>query len=56
MENYTKEELRKVQLEDEIVGKILLWLELGVEPQQEELLLSDPVVKILLEVQGEFGY
>ena len=25
MVNYTKEELRKVQLEDEIVGKVLRW-------------------------------
>ena len=29
VENYTKEELRKVQLEDDIVGKVLRWLELG---------------------------
>ena len=49
VENYTKEEFRKVQLEgDEIVGKVLRWLELGVEPQQEELLLADPVVKYFL--------
>ena len=27
VENYTKEELRKVQPEDEIVGKVLRWLE-----------------------------
>ena len=46
MENYTKEELRKVQLEDEIVGKVLRWLELGGEPQREELLLADPAVNI----------
>ena len=45
VENYTKEEIRKVQLEDEIVGKVLRWLELGGEPQREELLLSDPAVK-----------
>ena len=45
MENYTKEELRKVQLEDELVGKVLRWLELGGEPQWEELLLADPCVK-----------
>ena len=45
VENYTKEELRKVQLEDEIVGKVLRWLELGGEPQREELLLADPAVK-----------
>ena len=31
VENYTKEEL-KVQLEYEIVGKVLRWLELGGEP------------------------
>ena len=31
LENYTKEELRKVQLEDEIVWKVLRWLELGGE-------------------------
>ena len=36
MENYTKEEL-----EDDIVGKVLRWLELGGEPQREELLLAD---------------
>ena len=36
-ENYTKEELRKVQLEDEIVGKVLRWLELGWKPQPDEL-------------------
>ena len=41
VENYTKEELRKVQLEDDIVGKVLRWLELGGEPQREELLLAD---------------
>ena len=29
MENYTKAELRKVQLEDEIVEKVLTWLGLG---------------------------
>ena len=45
VENYTKEELRKVQLEDKIVGKVLRWLELGGEPQWEELLLADPAVK-----------
>ena len=45
VENYTKEVLRKVQLEDEIVGKVLRWLELGGEPQREELLLADPAVK-----------
>ena len=45
VENYTKEELRKVQIEDGIVGKVLRWLELGGEPQREELLLADPVVK-----------
>ena len=45
VENYTKEELRKVQLEDEIVGKILRWLQIGGEPRREELLLADPVVK-----------
>ena len=28
-----EEELRKVQLEDDIVGKVLRWLELGGEPQ-----------------------
>ena len=44
VENYTKEELRKVQLEDDIVGKVFRWLELGGEPQREELLLADPVV------------
>ena len=43
--NYTKDELRKVQLEDDIVGKVLRWLELGGEPQREELLLADPAVK-----------
>ena len=36
VENYTKDELRKVQLEDDIVGKVLRWL---------ELLLADPAVK-----------
>ena len=55
MENYTKEELRKVELEDDIVGKVLRWLELGGEPQREELLLADPAIKysrriLLLEV------
>ena len=45
LENYTKVELRKVQLEDEIVGKVLRWLALGGEPQREELLLADPAVK-----------
>ena len=45
VENYTKEEFRKVQLEDEIVGKVLRWLELGGEPQREELVLADPAVK-----------
>ena len=45
VENYTKEELRKVQLEDDIVGKVLRWLELGGEPHREELLLADPAVK-----------
>ena len=45
VENYTKDELRKVQLEDDIVGKVLRWLELGGEPQREELLLADPAVK-----------
>ena len=45
MENYSKEELRKVQLEDGIVGKVLRWLELGGEPQREELLLADPADK-----------
>ena len=45
VENYTKEELKKVQLEDEIMGKVLRWLELGGEPQREELLLVHPVVK-----------
>ena len=45
VENYTKEELRKVQLDNEIVGEVLRWLELGVEPQREELLLVDPAVK-----------
>ena len=45
VENYNKEELRKVQLEDDIVGKVLRWLELGGEPQREDLLLSDPAVK-----------
>ena len=48
VENYTKEELRKVQLEDEIVWKILIWLELGGEPQREQLLLADPAVKYFL--------
>ena len=37
MENYTKGVLRKVQLEDDIVGKVLSWLELGGESQLEEL-------------------
>ena len=45
VDNYTKEDLRKVQLEDDIVGKVLRWLELGGEPQREELLLADPDVK-----------
>ena len=45
VENYTKDELRKVQLEDDIMGKVLRWLELGGEPQREELLLADPAVK-----------
>ena len=45
VEKYTKEELRKVQLEDDIVWKVLRWLELGGEPQREELLLADPDVK-----------
>ena len=44
VENYTKEELRKVHQENEIVGKVLRWLELGREPRREELLLTDPVV------------
>ena len=43
--NYTKGEVRKVQIDDEIVGKVLKWLELGGEPQREELLLADPAVK-----------
>ena len=34
MQNYTKEELRKVQQEDDIVRKVLRWLELGGEPQR----------------------
>ena len=38
MKNYTNEELRKVQLEDEIVGKVLRWLELGGEPQREVII------------------
>ena len=38
MENYTKDELRKVQLEDDIVGKVLRWLELGGEPQREVII------------------
>ena len=46
VENYTKDELRKVQLEDDIVGKVLRWLELGGEPQREELLLADPISNI----------
>ena len=45
VENYTKA-LRKVQLEEETVGKVLRWLELGGEPQREELLLADPAVNI----------
>ena len=45
VENYTKDELRKVQLEDDIVGKVLRWLESGGEPQREELLMADPAVK-----------
>ena len=45
VENYTKDELRKEQLEGDIVGKVLRWLELGGEPQREELLLADPAVK-----------
>ena len=45
MENYTEEELRKVQLEYDIMGKVLRWLELGGEPQREELLPADPAVK-----------
>ena len=45
MDNYTKVELRKVQLEDDIVGKVLRWLELSGELQREELLLADPAVK-----------
>ena len=28
VENYTKEELRNIQLEDDIVWKVLRWLEL----------------------------
>ena len=44
VENYTKEESRKVQLEGAIVGKVLRWLELGGESQRE-LLLADPAVK-----------
>ena len=28
-----------------LVGKVLRWLELGGEPQREELLLADPAVK-----------
>ena len=44
MENNTKE-LRKVHLADEIVGKVLRWLELGGEPQWEELLLADPTIE-----------
>ena len=45
VENYTKEALKDVQLEDETVGKVLRWLELDGEPQREELLLADPAVK-----------
>ena len=33
--NYTKEEFKKVQLEDDIVGKVFRWLVLGGEPQRE---------------------
>ena len=44
MEHYTKEELRKVQLDD-IVGNVLRWLEIGGELQRVELLLADPAVK-----------
>ena len=29
--------VREAQLEDDIVGKVLRWLELGGEPQREEL-------------------
>ena len=42
VENYTKEELRKVQLEDEIVDKLLRWLE---GEHSRKLLLVDPAVK-----------
>ena len=55
VKNYIKEEIRKVQLEDDIAGKVLIWLELGGEPLREQLLLADTAV-ICLEVQGEFVY
>ena len=59
VDNYTKYELRKVQLEDEIVGKVLRWLELEEEPQREELLLTDPAVtyfwRIIWLLDGERG-
>ena len=42
VENYTKDELRKVQLEDEIVGKVLRWLELEWN-HSRKLLLADPI-------------
>ena len=54
VDNSTKEELRKVQLEDEIVGKVLRWLELGREPQRE-LLLADPAVKYFWRFNGNFS-
>ena len=54
MENYTKEGLRNVQIEDEIVEKVLRWLELGGEPQREELLLADPAVKYCWRFKDNF--
>ena len=33
------------------MGKVLRWLELGGEPQREELLLADPAVKYFWRIK-----
>ena len=55
VENYTKEELRKVQLEDEIMGKLLILLELGGESQRKKLFLADPSVKYNWRFKDNLG-
>ena len=45
MEKYTKQDLRKMQLEDDTTAQIIKWLDDDHKPSQAELVLASPAIK-----------